>query len=131
MVKRSADSATTTDKPVVSVSGGKPGGELLAGVGVAAWVSQAWLAEVSGYDARHIQRLEKRGLPSRGAFESKEYPVPHVIAWLAAYYNATHDDRQVIEFLDLEVALARQKLAAVELQARRSGNLQVRDRERG
>lgn len=104
--------------------------EALHGRKVTGWTDQRRLAEAVGYTTRHIQSLEKKGLPNRGRCGEKEYPIPHATVWLAEYGAATNGRGEVVDYLPMAVAFARFDLFNAELDAEIHGALRERPRRR-
>jgi len=111
--------------PTWKVLGGNRGGESIAGRKVAAWVSQSTFAHLTSVSARHIQRLERKGLPNRGNHASKEYPIPHALVWFIQHCHLTQNERQVVELLDPEVAFMAYELDALALEKRTAGQHRI------
>lgn len=92
-------------------------GEVVEGLEVFGWDTQAELAETFRITPRHVQNLEKRGLPAHGDGPTKRYPWPHAGIWFAAYKIRTEVERLVVERLPFAVALAEHRLSVARMDA--------------
>ena len=76
----------------------------IAGTVVAAWIIQGEVAEWFELTTRTIRDWDLLGLPSRGRGNAREYPMPHVLAWILVYRNKVARG-EVVEAQPIEVAL--------------------------
>lgn len=60
-------------------------GAAVAGVAVFCWVTQEHAAQLMEMSPRHLQNLERKGLPHEGHRGSKRYPLPHLLVWSDDY----------------------------------------------
>lgn len=91
-------------------------GELLEGGPVFAWIRPQVAAEELGVTPRHLQNLERKGLPSTGNRESKRYARPHCLIWLEQY-EAELERHGRCSRLPFRVAWARHRLELEQAEA--------------
>jgi hypothetical protein len=91
----------------------------IAGIPIAEWVTQSELARICNITGRHVQNLERMGLPADGSRATKRYPIPHAVVWWSEYLIAKElNNGRNPDFLPIEVAMARDRLFWAEWDAR-------------
>ena len=100
-------------KAVVVVQGRMDEGkrEILLGVPVYQWWSQAKLAQGLGSRPNTVRNMEKNGLPCRWHRSTKEYPVPHAIICYEAFQRRCRKrGNDAVGLVDFGVILAERNL---------------------